>query len=265
MLDGMRLYYRVGGFAAVACAIGAKLTRSPSAFDVKRPDISATISVRLPSTDPWAFKQVFIDQEYLLDVEASQAPQVIIDAGANVGYASIYFANRYPDARIFAIEPESNNFETLKRNVVSYPQITPILAALWDEVGEVQLVDPGHGDWGFRVNGTPGSSAMPRIGGAVPTVTIAHLIDAYDLRHIDILKADIEGAEKTVFADTSGWIDCVETIMIELHERTTPGCTDTFHRGTQGFANSWKQGENVCLSRGAARRASKPSGTTAAS
>jgi len=38
----------------------------------------------------------------------------IIDAEANVGYASVLFANQYPDAKIFAVKPEVENFNLLK-------------------------------------------------------------------------------------------------------------------------------------------------------
>jgi cephalosporin hydroxylase len=45
------------------------------------------------SSDILTCWQVFIKQEYDFIVEAH--PKVIIDAGANIGLASIYFANKY--------------------------------------------------------------------------------------------------------------------------------------------------------------------------
>ena len=39
--------------------------------------------------------------------------RVILDCGANVGITALYFAWRYPNARIFCIEPDDQNFELL--------------------------------------------------------------------------------------------------------------------------------------------------------
>ena len=72
--------------------------------------------------------QVFLDNEY--DFRAVERPQVIVDAGANIGLASILFANRYPQAKILAIEPEHDNFNLLADNVRSYDNIVPLQAAL---------------------------------------------------------------------------------------------------------------------------------------
>ncbi len=61
-------------------------------------------------------------------------PGVIIDAGANIGTSSIFFARKYPGARIFAIEPETSNFTLLKKNTRKYRNIVPIKAAIWGNI-----------------------------------------------------------------------------------------------------------------------------------
>ena len=56
---------------------------------------------------------------------AVDRPSVIIDAGANIGLASIWFASKFPEARILAIEPEKSNYELLVRNVEPLHHVTP--------------------------------------------------------------------------------------------------------------------------------------------
>ena len=57
-------------------------------------------------------------------------PRFIIDGGANVGYASVFFANRYPNVeKILAIEPEIENFTMLKYNTQYYPQVESVESA----------------------------------------------------------------------------------------------------------------------------------------
>jgi hypothetical protein len=81
-------------------------------------------------------------------------------------------------------------------------------------------------------------------------MTVDKIMQDYNLEKVDILKIDIEGAEKEVFTDTSSWIEKVNSIIIELHERMKAGCNRSFYCGSNGFDNEWKQGENVYLSRG---------------
>src|SRR5262245_59178053 len=71
------------------------------------------------------FRQLFIRRE--LDFPLPGAPAVIIDAGANIGLASLYFAARFPQARILALEVEPSNFRMLTLNTRDYPQVTPLL------------------------------------------------------------------------------------------------------------------------------------------
>jgi hypothetical protein len=72
---------------------------------------------------------------------------------------------------------------------------------------------------------------------------------AYGLEHIDLLKIDIEGAEKEVFRDASAWIDNVRMLVVELHEFVAIGCSRVFYAATGNFEVEWCKGENVYLAR----------------
>lgn len=215
---------------------------------VHRQDCRHPFYLRIPSSDVPTYKQVFIDREY--DFQVASPPAVIIDAGANIGLAAIYFANRYPSAKIIAIEPEQSNFELLKRNTSAYANITPLQAALWHKNEEIDLIDPGLGNWGFMTeqkDQAGGNSAQARH--RVQAMTVDRILAQFGLDRVDILKIDIEGAEKEVFSDTSAWIDRVDSMIVELHERMKTGCNRSFYLGSGGFDQEWMQGENVYLSR----------------
>ena len=67
---------------------------------------------------------------------------VIIDAGANVGAASLWFAQAFPEAVIRAVEPDPDNAEVLRLNAASRPSIEVIQAAIGAEIGAVSLLNP---------------------------------------------------------------------------------------------------------------------------
>lgn len=86
----------------------ANLISSPIVSLIKRlqyPDLE----IRPGTSDMAVFRKIFLQREYSL--ECGQKPKLIIDGGANVGYASIFFAHKYPSAHIIAIEPEKRNYQ----------------------------------------------------------------------------------------------------------------------------------------------------------
>ncbi len=217
---------------------------------VTQDDVRFPFRLRNHSSDVPTFQQVFIKQEYDFLVETP--PKVIVDAGANIGLASIYFANKYPTAKIIAVEPEQSNFQLLKSNTAPYETILPVQAALWNHNGKINLVDPGLGHWAFMTEDeNTGEHALGAFRHQVKAMTVDRIIADHGLDRIDVLKIDIEGAEREVFQDTSAWIDRVDALIVELHERMKPGCNRSFLQGAKGFDNQWRQGENLYLSRGA--------------
>lgn len=216
--------------------------------------------LRMNTADIGTYILIFINEEY--NFQTYYDPKVIIDAGANIGLASIYFANKFPNAKIISIEPEKNNFEMLKRNVKSYNNIIPLYSALWHKNENIELIDAGLGTDGFMTMNKNGINdvyrELPRHvpnkffvnkSYQVPGKTVDKIIEDFGLESVDILKVDIEGSEKEVFENSSLWIEKINSIVIELHDFMKPGCSRSFYNGSNGFDNEWAHGASIFISR----------------
>lgn len=190
-----------------------------------------------------------VEREYELPTRSS--PATIIDAGANIGLSTIHFAQRFPDAKIIAVEPDDQNFELLCRNVRPYRNVMTVKAALGPRSGVVKLRDPGVGPWGYRTVESRGSESagQARTLAEVPMVTVLDLMQQTNTHHVDILKLDIEGAEADLMAASAAWIDDVDIICAELHDRFMRGCSLAFFQATHDFDFEWYRGENVFVAR----------------
>lgn len=185
------------------------------------PNYRYPILLRSHTTDYSTFKQIFIKEDY--NINFSFDPEIIIDAGANIGLASIYFSNRFPSALVYAIEPEKSNYSTLLKTVNAYSNVTPINAALHHTNNlRLELFDRGIGHWGFTTQAVKNNNRVTKLD-KIETVSIYSIISLYSLKIIDILKIDIEGAEVEVFQKNSElWLPRVRCIIIEFHERFRP-------------------------------------------
>jgi FkbM family methyltransferase len=193
------------------------------------PKLGHVVRLRLHTSDTMVFGGVIIDEEYSFGLPSSA--NVIVDAGADIGLTSIFYTKTFPKARIFAIEAEGSNFGLMLKNVRPYPNITPIHAALWSSDGYVSIADPlpgAFGNWGFTVSGKPGD---------ICSITVPSLMKKFSIEHIDLLKIDIEGSEKEVF-EVCDWKNQVGSIVIELHDRFRPGCSEVVNRALQGFSQT---------------------------
>jgi FkbM family methyltransferase len=184
---------------------------------------------RLGSTDEWVIDQVFRQHQYAFDqwpstgeilalIErraAENKKPLIIDAGANIGASAVYFASKIPTARIVAIEPAADNFELLKRNTAGL-DVALHLAAL-GATGRVRPVDPGLGAWGYRTErADDGAGSVPVL--SINQIYAAHARDTFPL----MVKVDIEGDEKGLFAHATEWVRRTPIIFVEPHDWMLP-------------------------------------------
>ena len=196
------------------------------------------LAIRPGTADQSVFDEVFVAREYDVDVSA---PTVILDAGAHIGLATIFFAERFHGAVVIAIEPEAANFDVLCKNVSAYPQVRPMRAGLWSRSTWLRILNPEAATWAFRVV----EADQPT---DIRAVSIADVMQLHGVDHIDILKMDIEGAELEVLAHSAEWLSRVGNLLIELHDRFRPGCTAALESALSDYDyERSEQGHTVIL------------------
>lgn len=240
---GLLSSYSLLGAYGVILVTKARLLRQSAQVLVSVRGIKSPVVIRLRTTDVSLLSEMLGTVEY--DLDFVNPPRVVLDAGANIGLTSVYYANRYPGARVLAIEPELSNFELLRRNTAPYPNIVCIHAALWKSNARVTLADPGSGHWGFQTVEKSGAAPTTEVEG----ITINSLMERFEIDYIDLLRVDIEGAEQEVFANSSPWIQKVGVIAIELHDRLKVGCSRSVYLATKDFRWELHIGETVFLGR----------------
>jgi FkbM family methyltransferase len=137
------------------------------------------------------------------------APNTIWDLGANIGLTMGHFAHLFPRARVLGVELDEDNVVLARRNVAAWADRCEVIhAAVWASDGEV------------RYRGWGGTSNYQVTGGeegtAVRALSLAELVREYG-GPVDYVKVDVEGAERELLRDGTGWADAVRCLKIELH------------------------------------------------
>lgn len=195
-----------------------------SLLSISLPSYENNIYIRSNSSDTEVFEAVFIALRFD-KIHDHLKPKLIIDAGANIGLVSIFFANKYPNSIIYAIEPESSNFDLLVKNTIGLKNIIPVQAAIWKDNSPLSFENLDAEKWAFRVTEKTESSEV-----IIRTLTVNDILSMAKKDFIDIFKIDIEGAEKDVFEENfETWIDKVGIFIIELHEGFRKGSQNSFY------------------------------------
>jgi len=229
----------VGLFGAIRLVVAAFTLPRGSRIRVRVRGLRQPVCVRARGSDTLVFVQVFALQEYNFDEFAQRTlvddryqailksgrKPLIIDCGANVGFASLWFAARFPEAVIMAVEASPDNFALLRENVAAYPNIIPLNAAIWDVPARMRITNPGDAAWVLEV--APVDATAPLTpsgeGGAeIDAVTIPDLLQRNPDWAAFITKIDIEGAESALFRSNTGWMPAMAFIAIEVHDRLQP-------------------------------------------
>jgi FkbM family methyltransferase len=160
-------------------------------------------------------REIFVRQTYWF--QARDAQPVILDCGANLGMATLFFKYLFPDATIQCFEPDRRTFELLRSNVErnAFAKVNLHNVALWDEATEIPFyVDsnaPGNLLMSTNGNRTTGTPAL------VPARRLSTYID----QDVDLLKLDVEGAELRVLRELadSGKISRIRQMIVEYHHK----------------------------------------------
>lgn len=165
------------------------------------------VEIIIPDNASYHFMRKEIFDENIYRFKTENIKPYIIDGGANIGLASIYFKLLFPNADIVAFEPDPDIFNFLKSNIKTYAfdNIELIKKGLWNEETFLSFKAEGA-DAGLLVEFDENSKKVP--------VTS---LKKYLNKKVDFLKLDIEGAETVVIKDIEDDLDKVERIFVEYH------------------------------------------------
>ena len=164
------------------------------------------------------------------DVKLQTEPRFIIDAGAHIGCAALFFASSFPRANIAAIEPDPGNYQVLLRNTRGNQRIRAIHAAVWRRPESVVIANEQDDPCAFQIKSADGQCTT------IQGLTVSAIIRECGFEKVDLLKLDIEGAEREIFdAGDLDWMNRTHAIMIELHDRFRPGCEAAFLNAARRF------------------------------
>jgi FkbM family methyltransferase len=148
----------------------------------------------------YPFVEVFALRAY--DVPGVMWTQVrrIVDVGANVGAATLWFAREAPTATVVAVEPASRTSSTLSHNIRAnrlQGRVRVVAAALAGRSGGVELEQAGPSV--SRRTREPPTGSVEQ----VPALSLEDLLNRCALPEVDLLKLDCEGAEFDALLSTT--------------------------------------------------------------
>lgn len=146
-------------------------------------------------------------------------PGLIIDAGATIGAAAVYFLELFKDSLTYAIEPDSENFEILNLNTRAYRNRTTRHAAVSAADGELYREDPASSAWRFRAT-TEASANDPGI--RIPAISVPSLLREAGAAVPMIFTCSIQTHDDSLFSADTAWMRSFPVVIMQLHDQTLP-------------------------------------------
>ncbi len=191
------------------------------------------IFLRAETSDWFTFDQIFINEDYNLkglkrypefeELYAKYTVEgvpLILDLGANIGLASVYFHHIWPSSKIVAVEPSEDNFRILQENFADKEKLEARLAGIASMKSRLVLTDPSAEKNAFTTTTLEDCAE-----GGISGVTVSDILANYPRSKgyfPFIVKIDIEGFESELFSASTEWISEFPILIIELHDWLLP-------------------------------------------
>jgi len=162
-------------------------------------------------TTLWA---VWCADEYRIPSDS----KYIIDLGANIGAFTLLVARVAPEAKIISVEPFPSTFEKLATTV----QKNSLGEMVCCENCAIEAVDGTvfmDGDPAIKSHSRKTLHSADVVNStSVPARSLLSMLESHSIAEVDYLKADIEGAEVSLFTGTdAGVLRRAKRIGVECH------------------------------------------------
>ncbi len=167
-------------------------------------------------------------------------PKVVVDIGANVGAAALYFYSAWPEASFHCYEPARDCYACLAENISHFANIRAYPYGLYESSREVSLYH------GFE---QPAQNSVVAYAGTTDDHEIIKLVaadeelEARGIGEISVLKLDTEGCEVPILANLGNRLGKVDLLYIEYHCEDDRREIDTMLAGN--FLLLWALAERI--------------------
>lgn len=137
----------------------------------------------------------------------------IIDIGAHVGVWTIYMAKKYPQAKIYAVEPVPYNYANLVQNLADngITNVAVVRGAITGDGRNVTInTELSNGGSSSIYNNNYAKSHID-----VESMTLTALIESIGSETIDLVKMDVEGAEYEILPAAP--LGRIKRLVLDLH------------------------------------------------
>lgn len=161
--------------------------------------------------------EVFSNLDY--DVKLKKA-RIIIDIGAHVGIASLFFSTKYPKSYVFSIEPDPENYKLLLSNIQlnKKKNIKPFNTSVLNNNKEVVfLFKNKHSSMSHTRKDLTEVKTTNKYK-VVKSVKLESFIRKNKIKNVDILKIDVEGSEYEIILNLKpSTFSKIRYIIVEYH------------------------------------------------
>lgn len=124
----------------------------------------------------------------------------VIDAGAGIGFSSLYLSQKFPTAEIICLEPIGEIYAQLLKNInINLSEhLIPLQIALWNNDKDLEIIRGK--DLDLERPFTLRETLHPT---GIKGLKIETLLKQKNWEILDLLKIDIEGSEMPIFDDST--------------------------------------------------------------
>lgn len=150
--------------------------------------------------------------------------RTVIDLGANAGFYTMRVKEGNPHCKVLCLEPNPYLLPFLQRNFagnnLTNVDVVGFAAGPHNTTIPFDLIRQVHSISGRTLRESKRHWVRAEIIETVmvQSVSIEHLMYAYQLHHIDLLKIDVEGMEQAILEDPTFPWNAVERIVVEVHD-----------------------------------------------
>lgn len=144
-------------------------------------------------------------------------PQVVLDVGANNGLFTYFLKTRFPDATVHLFEPDAELCKSIVLNCQQFTDIHVHQIAVSNQTGKIRFyINPSSRQTNSMHLACIENYSSNLIEAECEAITLDEFMQRHQLKHIDVLKVDIQGAESFMIDGGSNALKNTEVCFLEV-------------------------------------------------